>query len=209
MAPPQTAPYGSWASPITSKLIVASTIELGEVQLDGEDVYWLESRPREGGRAVVMRRSADGALAEVTPPAGEGGFNLRSRVHEYGGGAYTVSDGTVYFSNDRDQRLYRQERRAAPRPITPDPPRPRSLRYADAVLDRDRGRLIAVREDHSSDGKEPVNTLVEIALDGAREPRVIVSGSDFYAAPRLSPDGGRLAWIEWRHPNMPWDGCEL
>ncbi|HVH75721.1 MAG TPA: S9 family peptidase [Stellaceae bacterium] len=212
MAPTEIAPYGSWASPITSELIVASTIDLGEALLDGEDVYWLESRPQEGGRSVVMRLSPGDEPVEVTPPAppaGEGAFNVRSRVHEYGGGAYFVADGTVYFSNDGDQRLYRQDPGAAPRPITPEPPRPRGLRYADAVMDRGRRRLVAVREDHRGAGKEPQNTLVEIALDGAPEPRVIVSGGDFYAAPRLSPDGNSLAWIEWRHPNMPWDGCEL
>ncbi|HEV2303733.1 MAG TPA: prolyl oligopeptidase family serine peptidase [Stellaceae bacterium] len=211
MAPPEIAPYGAWASPVTSELIVASTIDLGDVQLDGGDVYWLEARPQEGGRSVVMRRSADGAV-EVTPPlppAGEGAFNVRSRVHEYGGAAYTIADGTLYFSNDGDQRLYRQDPGGAPRPITPPPPQPRGLRYADAVPDRARGRLIAVHENHCGAGKEPQNTLVEIALDGAREPRVLVSGSDFYAAPRVSPDGAGLAWIEWRHPNMPWDGTEL
>jgi dipeptidyl aminopeptidase/acylaminoacyl peptidase len=211
MAAPEIAPYGSWASPITSELIVASTVELGEVQLEGEDVYWLESRPQEGGRTVVMRLSPGSGIVEVTPPAPPAGeaFNVRSRVHEYGGGAYLVADGTVYFSNDRDQRLYRQDKGAAPRPLTPEPPRPRGLRYADIVVDRSRGRLIAVREDHCGAGKEPENTLVEIALDGARQPRVILSGSDFYAAPRLSPDGMSLAWVEWRHPNMPWDGSEL
>jgi dipeptidyl aminopeptidase/acylaminoacyl peptidase len=212
MAPTQIAPYGSWASPITSELIVASTIGLGEVLLDGEDVYWLESRPQEGGRSVVMRLSPGGEPVEATPPvppAGEVAFNVRSRVHEYGGGAYFVADGTVYFSNDRDQRLYRQDPGAAPVPITPEPPRPRGLRCADAVMDRGRQRLIAVHEDHCGAGKEPQNTLVAIALDGSRPSLELVCGSDFYAAPRLSPDGNRLAWIEWRHPNMPWDGSEL
>ena len=126
----QTAAYGSWSSPITSDMIVASSIGLGEIGLDGSDVYWLKSRPQEGGRSVLVRRAADGAVADVTPPAPAGGgpaFNLRTRVHEYGGGAYLISAGTVYFCNDADQRLYRQERGGAPTPITPDPGRPRGL----------------------------------------------------------------------------------
>ena len=209
MAPPEIAPYGSWASPITSELIVASTVGLGDVQLDGKAVYWLESRPQEGGRSLVMRLSAEGSAVEVTPPAGEPACNVRSRVHEYGGGAYLAARGTLYFSNDCDQRLYRQDPGAAPVPITPEPPRPRGLRYADAILDPTRGRLVAVEENHCGAGKEPENTIAAVALDGSRPPLELASGSDFYAAPRLSPDGARLAWVEWRHPNMPWDGSEL
>ena len=212
MVGPRIAPYGSWASPITSELIVASTIGLGDVQRDGDDLYWIESRPQEAGRSVLMRLSPGTGEAEVTPPApsnGGGAFSVRSRVHEYGGGAYLAAQGTVYFSNHRDQRLYRQERGGAPRPITPEPARPGGLRYADMVLDGARRRLVAVREDHCGEAAEPQNTLVAIPLDGAGEPQVLAASSDFYAAPRLSPDGSRLAWLEWRHPNMPWDGCEL
>jgi dienelactone hydrolase len=209
----QTAAYGSWSSPITSDMIVASSIGLGEILLDGADVYWLESRPQEGGRSVLVRHAADGALADVTPPApADGGpavFNVRTRVHEYGGGAYLVHDGAVYFCNDADQRLYRQRQGAAPVAITPDPGRPRGLRYADGVMDSDRARMVWVREDHTTGAREPVNTLVEIPLDGARPQQILQSGRDFYAAPRLSPDGGRLAWLEWNHPLMPWIGSEL
>jgi dienelactone hydrolase len=207
----QTASYGSWSSPITSDLIVASSIGLGEILLDGPDIYWLESRPQEGGRSVIVRRAADGTIADVTPPvrAGEGGFSVRTRVHEYGGGAYLVTGGVVYFCNDRDQRLYRQEPGAAPAAITPDPARARGLRYADGVMDAARGRMIWVREDHTTAAPEPVNTLVEVPLDPARPQLVLESGRDFYAAPRLSPDGRRLAWLEWNHPSMPWIGCEL
>jgi len=209
---PKIAPYGSWSSPITSDLIVASTIGLGEILLDGKDVYWLESRPQEGGRSVVVRRAPDGGIADITPPLptrGEAVFSVRTRVHEYGGGGYLVSGGVVYFCNDRDQRLYRQEPGAAPVAITPDPARARGLRYADGVMDAARGRMIWVREDHTTAAPEPVNTLVEIPLDPARPQRVLQSGRDFYAASRLSPDGRRLAWLEWNHPNMPWIGCEL
>ena len=212
MPEPKIAPYGSWSSPITSDLIVASSIGLGEILLDGADVYWLESRPQEGGRSVIVRRAPDAGIADITPPLPTGGeavFNVRTRVHEYGGGAYLVSGGVVYFCNDANQRLYRQEPGAAPVAITPDPARARGLRYADGVMDTARGRMIWVREDHTTAGPEAVNTLVEIPLDPARPQRVLQSGRDFYAAPRLSPDGHRLAWLEWNHPNMPWIGCEL
>src|SRR6516164_10378664 len=158
MSDPRTAPYGSWSSPITSDLIVASSIGLGEIFLDGADVYWLEFRPQEGGRSVVVRRAANGTAVDQTPA----GFNVRTRVHEYGGGAYLVSDGTVYFCNDADQRLYRQEPGAAPRAITPEPTVPRGLRYADGVIDPARERMICVREDHTTGVPEPVNMLVEI-----------------------------------------------
>ena len=212
MPDPQVASFGSWPSPITSDMIVASSIGLGEILIDGGDVYWLESRPQEGGRSVIVRRAADGVTADVTPPMppdGRGASSVRTRVHEYGGGAYLVSDGTVYFCNDADQRLYRQEPGAAPRAITPEPTVPRGLRYADGVIDPARERMICVREDHTTGVPEPVNMLVEIPLDGSRQQRVMQSGRDFYAAPRLSHDGRQLAWIEWDHPNMPWIGCEL
>ena len=212
MAEPRIAPYGSWASPITSDLIVASSIGLGDILVDGGEVYWIESRPQEQGRSVIVRRSQTGRPTDVTPavPAdGQGAFNVRTRVHEYGGGAYLVSEGVVYFCNDADQRLYRQERGAPPVPITEAPAQPRGLRYADGVMDALRGRMIWVREDHTAGAEQPINTLVDISLDGSQPQRVLVSGNDFYAAPRLSPDNTRLAWLEWRHPNMPWDGTEL
>src|SRR5438105_3564366 len=175
----QTAPYGSWSSPITSDLIVASTIGLGEILLDGADVYWLESRPQEGGRSVIVRRSADGTVDDVTPPVPAGrrsAYNVRTRVHEYGGGTYLVSDGIAYFCNDADQRLYRQEREGVPVAITPEPARDRGRRYADGVMDARRGRMIWVREDHTTAAAEPVNTLVEIPLDGSGPQRVVQSG---------------------------------
>ena len=200
MSKPKVAPYGSWKSPITSDPIIAETIKLRQVALDGEDVVWVEMRPIEGGRYVVVRRSADGRTTDLTLPP----FNARTRVHEYGGGAAAVADGTVYFSNWDDQRIYRLDPGGEPRPITPAG----EWRYADGVVDRRRGRMVCVREDHTAGG-EPANTLVSLDLDGNGEARVLVAGNDFYASPCLSPDGARLAWITWNHPNMPWDGTEL
>jgi dipeptidyl aminopeptidase/acylaminoacyl peptidase len=212
MPEPRIASYGSWASPITSDLIVASSIGLGDILVDSGDVYWIESRPQEQGRTVVVRFSQNDQSADVTPamPAsGQGAFNVRSRVHEYGGGAYLVSNGVVYFCNDTDQRVYRQERGTAPVPITEVPAMPRGLRYADGVVDLARKRIVSVCEDHTTGAAQPSNMLVDISLDGSRPPRTLVSGNDFYVAPRLSPDNQRLSWLEWRHPNMPWDGTEL
>ena len=195
------SPYGSWKSPITSDLIVAGTIGLGEVALEGDNTYWIESRPSEGGRSVIVRRATDGDVADVTPP----GFNARTTVHEYGGGAYFVDDGTVYFSNFVDQRVYRQMPGDAPQPITS----PKKMRYADGVIDRRRNLIYCVREDHTEGGRDAINTIVRINLAGDSSGEIIASGNDFYSSPRLSPDGNRLAWLTWSHPNMPWDGTEL
>jgi dipeptidyl aminopeptidase/acylaminoacyl peptidase len=197
-----SAPYGSWKSPITSDLIVSATIGLGSLTLDGDDLYWMEMRPAEAGRNVIVKRTTDGQIADVTPPP----FNVRTRVHEYGGGAFLVDSGTIYFSNFADQRLYVQTPNSEPQALTPDSSS--KLRYADAVSDRQRQRLICVREDHTAE-KEPVNTIVSINCLNGQDVRVLVGGSDFYASPRLSPDGSCLAWLSWNHPNMPWDGSEL
>jgi dipeptidyl aminopeptidase/acylaminoacyl peptidase len=196
----KTAPYGSWRSPITSDLIVSETIGLGSIACDGDDIFWLETRPTEAGRNVIVRRNADGHIRDVTPAP----FSARTRVHEYGGAPFVVADSVVYFANDADQRLYRQTLDAQPQAITS----PGSRRYANGIVDRKRGRLICVCEDHGSQG-EPSNTLSTLDLKGNGQTRVLASGNDFYASPCLSPDGRRLAWLTWNHPNMPWDGTEL
>ena len=197
-----TAPYGSWKSPITSDLIVGGYIALSQPQLDGRDVYWVEMRPTEGGRAVIVKRDELGVIADVTPAP----FNARTRVHEYGGGDYVVRDGTVYFSNFSDQRLYVARGGTLPDPITPGA----QMRYADAVVDAARGRLLCIREDHSVPEREAVNAVVSLSLtDDGTTGHVLAAGNDFYASPRLSPDGSKLAWLTWNHPNMPWDGTEL
>jgi len=200
MARPNVAPYGSWKSPITADVVVGGEVGLEQVRLDGDDVYWIERRSQEGGRKVIIRRSPDGRVTDVTPPP----LNARTRVHEYGGGDYAVSDGTIVFANFTDQRLYAQRVGSPPRPLTPAA----SLRYADGVIDRRRNLLFCVCEDHTGHG-EAINTLVSIDLHGGGARNVLVSGNDFYSSPRLSPDGSQLAWLTWNHPNMPWDGTEL
>ena len=199
----QTAPYGSWKSPITSDLIVKESIGLGQVKMDGDDIYWIEMRPSEGGRQVIVRRTSDGRTADVTPS----GFNARTRVHEYGGGDYIARDSVVYFTNFADQQLYRQAPETEPQLISQGST-DAQLRYADFVIDASRNRLISVREDHRANDREAVNTLVGLPMDGG-EPQVLISGNDFYSSPRISPDNSRLVWLTWNHPNMPWDGCEL
>jgi dipeptidyl aminopeptidase/acylaminoacyl peptidase len=201
------APYGSWKSPLTSDLIVAQSVALSEVRLDGSDIYWLEGRPQERGRYVVVRSSEDGRHTDVTPVP----FNARTRVHEYGGGSWTVVDGSVYFSNFTDGRLYRQQRGGTePQPLTPPPAaRERDWRFADGVIDRRRNRWIGVREDHTGE-REPVNAIVAVDLVNGHEPgRILASGHDFYSSPRLSPEGRRLIFLAWNHPNMPWNGTVL
>jgi dipeptidyl aminopeptidase/acylaminoacyl peptidase len=197
------SPYGTWPSPISAAAVAAQSVRLSSVVLDGEDVYWLEGRPSEGGRSVLVRRRADGVLEDVTPMP----FNVRTRVHEYGGGAYLVDRGTAWFSNFADQRIYqvrlKPDPTSIPTPVTPAG----AWFYADFCRDCGRRRLIAVREDHSDASREAITTLVAISDDG--DVVVIASGRDFYATPRVSPDGTHLSWLCWDHPQMPWDGTEL
>ena len=197
----QVAPYGSWKSPITSEMIVSESIQLGQVCLDNDDIYWVEMRPAEAGRNVIVRRSAAGGTEDITPPR----FNARTRVHEYGGGSYLVDEETIYFSNFNDQRLYCQSQSGLPAAITPEGP----FCYADSVKDRRRNRLICVREDRRESVQAAVNTIVTLGLEEEDLGQVLIGGNDFYSSPRLSPDGSKLAWLTWNHPNMPWDGTEL
>ncbi|HVB15639.1 MAG TPA: S9 family peptidase [Stellaceae bacterium] len=200
-----TLPYGAWQSPITSDLIVGEAIGLGDIIVDGGDIYWIEGRPSEGGRNVLVRRAASGRIEDVTPAP----FSARTRVHEYGGGAATVQNGVIAFSNFADQRLYRQVAGAmagvAPEALTPEGG---GWRYADGLFDMARRRWIGVREAHGTGG--PVdNALVAVGLEAPGPGQVLAQGHDFYASPKLSPDGRRLAFLTWDHPNMPWVGTEL
>ncbi|GAB4471001.1 MAG: S9 family peptidase [Anaerolineae bacterium] len=200
---PQIAPYGSWRSPITADLLAVAGLTLGWLEVSGQDVYWVEGRPLESGRYAIVRRTPDSLTEDVIPD----GMNARTLAHEYGGGMYFVGGGTVYFSNFADQRLYRQGRGEAPRPITPEPPQAASIRYADGRISPDGRTIICVRERHEPEGV--INELVAFPADGSAAPTIIASGCDFYAAPRISPDGSHLAWLCWQNPQMPWDGTEL
>jgi dipeptidyl aminopeptidase/acylaminoacyl peptidase len=198
--PPVISPYGSWKSPLSAELIAGSEIGLEQIRIDGNDIYWIERRAHEGGRKVIVRRAPDGSVADVTPV----GFNARTRVHEYGGGDYAVANGVVIFANFADQRLYAQRHGGAPELLT----NAEKYRYADGQIDQRRNCLVCVREDHSGSG-EAVNTIARVNMTGDDAGSVLVSGNDFYSSPRISPDGGHLAWLTWNHPNMPWDGTEL
>ncbi len=195
---PQAAPCGTWTSPISAAVVAAGAMPLSQLALDGDDVLWLAGRASEAGRTTLLRRRA-GSQAELTPAP----FNVRNRVHEYGGGAYAVEAGTVWFSHHADNRLYRVEDGAEPVMMTKE----EAVRYADFVPDRARQRLVAVREDHLAGEAHPVNTICAVGFDGSET--ILVDGNDFYAAPRLSPDGRHLAWLCWDHPRMPWQGTEL
>ena len=195
------ASYGTWSSPIRIDDLVGDVIRLGEPWIDGDDVYWVEGRPAEAGRRVLVRRTADGTTTELNAAP----YDVRTRIHEYGGGSYVVAGGTVVFSNLADGRLYRLDPGVdAPVAITPAGP----YRYGDLRFDATRRRFIAVREEHVADG-QPVAAIVDAPLDGDRPPSVLVEGADFLASPRVSPDGSQLAWLEWDHPDMPWDATRL
>ena len=203
------SPYGFWTSPITSDLVVANSIRLEQVALDGDAIYWSETQPQKQGRTFVYRVVADGEPERVTPDDADA-FSVRARAHEYGGGL---------VRRQRRRGLLLEQYRSAgsiariagrpPSSITPAPTGMAgdALRYADGVIDRRRGRMVCVREDHTGLG-EAITTLVSVNLAGATAPEVLVSGNDFYSTPRLSPDGTRMSWLTWRHPDMPWVATE-
>jgi len=200
MSPVQILPYGTWPSPITLDLVLVASRGLSEPTIDGADVYLLESRPDEGGRVVLLRIGPDGVVTELTPPPS----NVRDRVHEYGGGAWTVDGGLVIHSEFADGRLVRLDPGATPRALVAEP----KLRFADMRIDRRRGRVLAIVEDHRADDREPTNSVVAVGLEDGVV-MSLVDGHDFFSHPRPSPDGERLSWLTWDRPNMPWDGSEL
>ena len=195
---PSIASFGTWKSPLTASRVTSGALRFDHLVVDGHDLYWAEGRASEGGRSVVVRRAPDGRITDVTPE----GFNVRTRVHEYGGAAYTVHRGHVYFSNFADQRLYRLVPGSAPAALTSE-----GCFYADPHVNAAGDTLYSIREDHRGNG-EPVNSIVSLDLTSGRE-QVVVSGADFYSNAIVSPDGARLAWLQWVHPQMPWDGTEL
>jgi len=181
-------------------MLVQGAVRFGDVAIDGDTVYWIEGRPEEEGRYVIVRRTADGKIEDVLPKP----FSARTTVHEYGGGALAVFGGKSYFTNYADQRLWRLTPGQTPQPITPES----KLRFADFVYDAPRNRLIAVCEDHTKNDHEPANRVVAVNLADGKV-TTLVEGADFYSNPRVSPDGRQLSWLAWRHPNLPWDGTEL
>jgi dipeptidyl aminopeptidase/acylaminoacyl peptidase len=199
----QAAPCGAWTSPISAAIVAAGASPLSQVLLDGDDVLWLAGRASEGGRNTLLRAGAGAGVSEadeLTPAP----FNVRTRVHEYGGGALLASGGAVWFSNFADNRVYHippNGREAQPMSGGG------ALRYADFVLDAPRARLVGVREDHAAGATYPVNTICALGFDGLET--VLVEGNDFYSSPRISPDGRHIAWLCWDHPRMPWQGTEL
>jgi dipeptidyl aminopeptidase/acylaminoacyl peptidase len=200
MPEPKIAAYGSWKSPITPGS-AASTTALSEAAVEKGIIYWRELHPEQKGRFAIVKRGVNGQTTELVPSR----FNARTTVHEYGGGSYVVDEGVLYFSNFSDQRIYKLDGEGAPRPVTPKV----NMRYADGVIDHHLGRMICIREDHSSSDQQAINTIVSLSLNGEDSGKVLVSGNHFYSSPRLNADGSRLAWITWNHPNMPWDGTEL
>jgi dipeptidyl aminopeptidase/acylaminoacyl peptidase len=201
-------PYGSWPSPISAAMVATcgtgSSALPRELQADETGIYWIESRPQEGGRYVVRRLDAMGTITTCTPE----GFSARTRVHEYGGGAMLLWHGTLFLSNGNDQRLYRQDPGEMLRPITPEPPPGEQLRYADGCITPDGSSLIYICERHKADG-EVDNFLIKLSPDGEHDPLTLHAEHDFYANPRVSPDGEKLLWLTWDHPQMPWDGTDL
>ncbi|KAL8172083.1 hypothetical protein V2J09_023887 [Rumex salicifolius] len=208
-----TAPYGSWKSPITADAIVGGEKRLGGIAVDGRGrLVVLESRPKESGRGVlILEPGNDGeAPLDITPKD----YAVRTLAQEYGGGAFGISGDTLIFSNYKDQRLYKQSVTPgdSPQPITPDYGKP-LFHYADGVFDMRFQRFITVMEDHRESNLNPTTTIATVSLSNThtniQEPKVLVSGNDFYAFPRIDPKGERIAWIEWGHPNMPWDRSQL
>ncbi len=201
------APFGTWISPVTTELMTAKTVGLGGLSADGDSLYWLEARPNEAGRSALVRWNADDGITEMTPPP----VNIGSMVHEYGGGAYAVSQGRIVYSEKKDGSLWLIEPgHDKARPLVSVP----GCRYADFTFDPARGRLLAIREDHRAAPAEAKAAIVALSLDPAADPArnegvVLVEGPDFLSHPRLSPDGATLVWIGWDHPNMPWDSTRL
>ncbi|KAJ7536999.1 hypothetical protein O6H91_12G091700 [Diphasiastrum complanatum] len=210
MGSKKVQPFGSWRSPLTAELVSGASLRLGGAAVDSDGhLLWVEGRPAESGRSVLVREATKGGFMEDITPKG---FDVRTTVHEYGGGAFTIAGDTIIFSNYGDQRLYQQTLKGdrSPVALTPAYDGP-VVRYADGRVDLKFNRYITVREDHRKVGKEASNEIVAIQLEGDpnTEPMILVEGNDFYSFPRISPDGEKLAWIEWSHPNMPWDSAAL
>jgi len=199
--------YGSWPSKLSADSLALGGHRLGHMVVDNGIVYWLESNPKEAGRVVIKSSSTDKELQIITPD----GYSVRTRAHEYGGADFSVQNGKILFCNDSDQRIYLQQGSDKPRAITPDAEFQHAVRYADMVLSSDGNWVICIRERHPENGDplDVINEIIKISLTDNSEPQVLVSGADFYSYPRISPNGKKLTWTCWDHPNMPWDQTAL
>ena len=196
----KVSPYGSWSSSLSLDHMVEDVVRLAEPAVDGSAVYWIETRPSEKGRSVLVTCAPGQEQSDVTPAD----YSVRSRAHEYGGGSYLARGDRVWFVNDNDQCIYTQTLPAgSPERLTATG----AMRFADMELDRARNRLLTICEDHGKEGN-PENFIAGVDLDSG-EISAVISGADFYSNPRLSPDGSRLSWLSWNHPNLPWDTTEL
>ncbi len=219
---PEKRPFGAWKSPIIATQLTQSSVRLSQVELDlvndlaqKKALYWLESRPQEKGRSVLVRKnlSSDAPAEDVLPAP----WSIRSRCHEYGGNSFAIHNGQLYFVEASSQRLYHfdtQNPESAPRPLTSAI----NWRFADLCIDLTRKQLIALREDHTvvdnGERKEERNEIVAVPLDGSAENdpsamTILASGCDFYSNPRISPNGEQLSWLCWNHPHMPWDNTVI
>lgn len=195
-----TAPHGSWKSSISAELIAGTGITAFDPRMDGGSLFWLESRPAEGGRVVLMQSVAGAPAKEISPAD----MNIRTRVHEYGGAPYTVGNGKIFAVNFSDQHLYEISTGGTASLVSGQ----KGARYADIQIDAQHDRLVCIRESHGAEG-EPANSIVSISLQAPHAQTVLADGHDFFAFPRISPDGSKLAFIAWDHPNMPWDDVQL
>lgn len=201
MSEKQKAAFGSWKSPITTELMLSDSVGLGEISYFDGDLYWIEMRPQEKGRYVVVKQSKEGKRTDLIPS----GYNARTRVHEYGGGSYLPTEKGLIFSNFSDQDLYLIDQHSQSIRLTDN----KNRRYADMVYDKNNDRIICVCEDHSASSGEPKNLIVAISLQDPYVEKDLIEGADFYSNPRISHDGKKICWISWQHPNMPWDATNL
>ncbi|HEX4182340.1 MAG TPA: prolyl oligopeptidase family serine peptidase [Caulobacteraceae bacterium] len=199
MADPIIAPYGAWSSPITAQSLTANKTDISDLRVIDGRLFWTESDPRQGGRLTLVTEDGRGGVRALTPQS----MNVRTRVHEYGGAPYVVVGDRIFFSNFADQRLYVAGFGGAPRAVTPQ-----GYRYADFTTLPGGAGVICVRQDHT-DPVDVKNALVLVSCAEDDAGRVLYDGSDFVAYPRISPDGRRLAFMAWNHPNMPWDDTAL
>lgn len=201
IAPEFNAKFGFWSSPITSQIIASKSLSFGDLQIDNSNIYWIESRPNEKGRSVVVSYNQDGTYRDETPEE----YSVGTSVHGYGGGALFVRDQQLYFSNAKNGIVYHKDLKSnVIKPLI-------DLfegRFADFHADPNHNYLYCIRKDDSKKTQFPPTEIVRICLK-SKEIQVIFTGSDFYSSPSISPNGKKISWLQWNHPNMPWDATEL